>query len=92
MGSISQRKSVSGAIRYRAEIRAASGFLEYKESKTRHYAYSNKLINKREQEIENNPDILLGVNNKSMSIADAIKKYKRMRWEANLVVLLETGP
>jgi len=78
MGSISQRKSVSGAIRYRAEIRIKRvGFPEYKESKTfGTMRTATNWINKREQEIENNPDILLGVNNKSMSIADAIKKYK----------------
>ena len=78
MGSITQRKSVAGTIRYRAEIRIKrAGFPEYKESKTfGTMRTASNWINKREQEIENNPDILLGINNKSMTISDAIKKYK----------------
>lgn len=78
MGSITQRKSVGGTIRYRAEIRIKrAGFPEYKESKTfGTMRTASNWINKREQEIEDNPDILLGINIKAMSVADAIKKYK----------------
>lgn len=78
MGTITQRKSVSGAIRYRAEIRIKrSGLPEYKESKTfGTMRTASNWLNKREQEIADNPDILLGINNKSMTIAAAIAKYK----------------
>lgn len=78
MGTITQRKSVSGAIRYRAEIRIKrSGLPEYKESKTfGTMRTASNWLNKREQEIADNPDILLGINNKSMTIAVAIAKYK----------------
>ena len=78
MGTITQRKSVSGVIRYRAEIRIKrSGLPEYKESKTfGTMRTASNWLNKREQEIADNPDILLGINNKSMTIADAIAKYK----------------
>lgn len=78
MGTITQRKSVSGAIRYRAEIRIKrSGLPEYKESKTfGTMRTASNWLNKREQEIADNPDILLGINNKSMTIVAAIAKYK----------------
>lgn len=78
MGTITQRKSVSGVIRYRAEIRIKrSGLPEYKESKTfGTMRTASNWLNKREQEIADNPDILLGINNKSMTIAAAIAKYK----------------
>lgn len=78
MGTITQRKSVSGAIRYRAEIRIKrSGLPEYKESKTfGTMRTASNWLNKREQEIADNPDILLGISNKSMTIASAIAKYK----------------
>lgn len=78
MGTITQRKSVSGAIRYRAEIRIKrTGLPEYKESKTfGTMRTASNWLNKREQEIADNPDILLGINNKSMTIATAIAKYK----------------
>ena len=78
MGTITQRKSVSCAIRYRAEIRIKrSGLPEYKESKTfGTMRTASNWLNKREQEIADNPDILLGISNKSMTIAAAIAKYK----------------
>ena len=78
MGTITQRKSVSGAIRYRAEIRIKrAGLPEYKESKTfGTMRTASNWLNKREQEIADNPDILLGINNKSMTIAAAVAKYK----------------
>ena len=78
MGTITQRKSVSGVIRYRAEIRIKrSGLPEYKESKTfGTMRTASNWLNKREQEIADNPDILLGISNKSMTIAAAIAKYK----------------
>ena len=78
MGTITQRKSVSGVIRYRAEIRIKrSGLPEYKESKTfGTMRTASNWLNKREQEIADNPDILLGINNKSMTITAAIAKYK----------------
>lgn len=78
MGTITQRKSVSGVIRYRAEIRIKrSGLPEYRESKTfGTMRTASNWLNKREQEIIDNPDILLGINNKSMTIAAAIAKYK----------------
>ncbi len=64
MGTITQRKSVSGAIRYRAEIRIKrTGLPEYKESKTfGTMRTASNWLNKREQEIADNPDILLGIN------------------------------
>lgn len=78
MGTITQRKSVSGVIRYRAEIRIRrTGLPEYKESKTfGTMRTASNWLNKREQEIADNPDILLGISNKSMTIAAAIAKYK----------------
>ena len=62
MGTITQRKLVNGAIRFRAEIRINRKDLPaYKESKT----FGSKKVAaawlvQREAEIEQNPEILFG--------------------------------
>lgn len=78
MGSITARKSADGSVNYRAAIRVnRKGFPTYSESKTFH---SKKLaeiwLKKREVEIQENPDILLGKEQLiDLTLSDAIDKY-----------------
>lgn len=78
MGTITQRKLVDGSIRYRAEIRINRKDLPiYKESKT----FGSKKVAanwlaKREVEIEENPEILLGQEDViDLTLSNAISKY-----------------
>jgi len=78
MGSVTQRKLASGVIRFRAEIRIKrKDYPEYKESKTfGTKRVAENWVKKREQEIDENPSILLGQeNSKSIKIGAAIKRY-----------------
>ena len=78
MGSITARKGADGKVNYRAAIRITrKGFPAFSESKTFH---SKKLaenwIKKREVEIQENPDILLGKEKLiDLTLSDAIDKY-----------------
>ena len=78
MGSITARKGADGKVNYRAAIRInRKGFPTFSESKTFH---SKKLaenwIKKREVEIQENPDILLGKEKLiDLTLSDAIDKY-----------------
>lgn len=78
MGTVSQRKLADGTIRYRAEIRInRSDFPAYKESKTFGALRLAKLwLAKREAEIEENPEILLGQEDMiDLTLTHAIDKY-----------------
>ena len=78
MGTISQRKLTNGTIRYRAEVRITrSGFSAYKESKTFGSMKLAKIwLAKRETEIEENPEILLGREDViELTLTKAIDKY-----------------
>ena len=78
MGTISQRKLADGTIRFRAEIRISrKGFANFKESKTfSSMRLAQKWLAVREEEIEENPDILLGRSDVSnITLANAIDKY-----------------
>jgi len=78
MGTITTRKLSDGTVRYRAEIRIKrKDYPEFKESKTfgtRRTA--ENWIKKRESEIDENTDILLGRENvNDLRLSDAIDKY-----------------
>ncbi|SPL71768.1 tyrosine-type recombinase/integrase [Acinetobacter stercoris] len=77
MGSISQRKLADGTIRYRAEIRINRQGTIYKESKTfATMRTASNWLKKREAEIQDNPEILLGkVKNDKTTIGDLISRY-----------------
>ena len=78
MGTISQRKLADGTIRCRAEIRISrKGFANFKESKTfSSMRLAQKWLAMREEEIEENPDILLGRSDvTNITLANAIDKY-----------------
>ena len=78
MGAISQRKLADGTIRFRAEIRISrKGFANFKESKTfSSMRLAQKWLAMREEEIEENPDILLGRSDvTNITLANAIEKY-----------------
>ncbi|WP_353166526.1 tyrosine-type recombinase/integrase [Acinetobacter sp.] len=78
MGTISQRKLADGTIRFRAEIRISrKGFANFKESKTfSSMRLAQKWLAMREEEIEENPDILLGRSDvTNITLANAIDKY-----------------
>lgn len=78
MGSITARKGTDGKVNYRAAIRInRKGFPTFSESKT---FLSKKMaenwIKKREVEIQENPDILLGKEKLiDLTLSDAIDKY-----------------
>ena len=78
MGTISQRKLADGTIRFRAEIRISrKGLANFKESKTfSSMRLAQKWLAMREEEIEENPDILLGKSDvTNITLANAIEKY-----------------
>ncbi|ENX61087.1 MULTISPECIES: tyrosine-type recombinase/integrase [Acinetobacter] len=78
MGTISQRKLADGTIRFRAEIRISrKGFANFKESKTfSSMRLAQKWLAMREEEVEENPDILLGRSDvTNITLANAIDKY-----------------
>ena len=78
MGTISQRKSADGTIRFRAEIRISrKGTPYFKDSKTfSSMRLAQKWLAMREEEIEENPDILLGRSDvTNITLANAIDKY-----------------
>lgn len=78
MGTISQRKLADGTIRFRAEIRISrKGLANFKESKTfSSMRLAQKWLAMREEEIEENPDILLGRSDvMNITLANAIEKY-----------------
>ncbi|MHA3893029.1 site-specific integrase [Acinetobacter sp. GXMZU3951] len=78
MGTISQRKLADGTIRFRAEIRISrKGLANFKESKTfSSMRLAQKWLAMREEEIEENPDILLGRSDvTNITLAYAIEKY-----------------
>lgn len=78
MGTISQRKLADGTIRFRAEIRISrKGFANFKESKTfSSMRLAQKWLAMREEEIEENPDILLGRSDvTNITLTNAIDKY-----------------
>ena len=78
MGTISQRKLADGTIRFRAEIRISrKGLANFKESKTfSSMRLAQKWLAMREEEIEENPEILLGrLDVTNITLANAIEKY-----------------
>lgn len=78
MGTISQRKLADGTIRFRAEIRISrKGLANFKESKTfSSMRLAQKWLAMREEEIEENPEILLGRSDvTNITLANAIEKY-----------------
>ncbi len=78
MGTISQRKLADGTIRFRAEIRISrKGLANFKESKTfNSMRLAQKWLAMREEEIEENPEILLGRSDvTNITLANAIEKY-----------------
>lgn len=78
MGTIIERKTKKGETRYRAEIRIKrSGYPHFHETKTfSSRKVAENWIKKRELEINENPNILLGVSvNQKMTLSQAIDKY-----------------
>lgn len=80
MATISKRKNPSGGVVYRVQIRInKSGYPPFSQSRT----FSSKATaiawaKKREVEIEENPDILLGINDKRQvypTLSEAINRY-----------------
>ena len=78
MGTITKRANPSGAVVYRAQIRIKkSGYPNFTESRTfGKKALAADWIKKREAEIEQNPDILLGEKKRVMpTLAEAVQRY-----------------
>ena len=78
MGSVTVRKGADGNVNYRAAIRInRKGYPVYSESKTFHSKkMAENWLKKREVEIQENPDILLGKEQLiDLTLADAIDKY-----------------
>ncbi|MFW1957605.1 tyrosine-type recombinase/integrase [Acinetobacter guillouiae] len=78
MGTITARKGADGKINYRAAIRInRKGFPAFSDSKTFHSKkMAENWIKKREVEIQDNPDILLGKEKLiDLTLSDAIDKY-----------------
>ncbi|PVZ90006.1 integrase [Serratia sp. S1B] len=76
MGTITKRTTSKGETRYRALIQVRKQDINFNESRTfSKKALAEAWIKKREAEIEENPDILLGKNSTAMILADAIDKY-----------------
>ncbi|MFR9680224.1 MULTISPECIES: tyrosine-type recombinase/integrase [unclassified Acinetobacter] len=78
MGSVTARKGTDGSVSYRAAIRInRKGYPVYSESKTFHSKkMAENWLKKREVEIQENPDILLGKEKHiDLTLADAIDKY-----------------
>ena len=78
MGSITARKGADGSVSYRAAIRInKKGYPAYSESKTFHSKkVAENWLKKREVEIQENPDILLGKEQLiDLTLSDAIDKY-----------------
>lgn len=78
MGSITARKGADGNVSYRAAIRInKKGYPAYSESKTFHSKkVAENWLKKREVEIQENPDILLGKEQLiDLTLSDAIDKY-----------------
>ncbi|ENW08227.1 tyrosine-type recombinase/integrase [Acinetobacter beijerinckii] len=78
MGSVTARKGADGSVSYRAAIRInRKGYPVYSESKTFHSKkMAENWLKKREVEIQENPDILLGKEQLiDLTLADAIDKY-----------------
>lgn len=78
MGSIRQRKLSDGTVRYRAEIRIKKqDYPPYTESRTFNTRRSaDNWLKKREAEIQDNPEILNGVESKQdIYITKAIDRY-----------------
>lgn len=77
MGTVTKRVTTKGEVRYRALIQVRKQDIDFSESKT----FSKKTLaeawlKKREAEIEENPDILLGkVVKKSIRLSEAIDRY-----------------
>ena len=92
MGTISQRKLADGTIRFRAEIRISrKGLANFKESKTfSSMRLAQKWLAMREEEIEENPEILLGRSDvTNITLANAIENIL-MKLAINMVVLKPT--
>lgn len=78
MGTITKRTNPSGAVVYRAQIRIKkSGYPNFTESRTfGKKALAAEWMKKREAEIEQNPDILLGEKKRAMpTLAEAVQRY-----------------
>ena len=78
MGTITKRTNPSGAVVYRAQIRIKkSGYPNFTESRTfSKKALAVEWVKKREAEIEQNPDILLGEKKHAMpTLAEAVQRY-----------------
>ncbi|WP_445404381.1 tyrosine-type recombinase/integrase [Acinetobacter vivianii] len=78
MGSVTARKGTDGSVSYRAAIRInRKGYPAFSESKTFHSKkVAENWLKKREVEIQENPDILLGKEKLiDLTLADAIDKY-----------------
>ncbi|MCG2574199.1 tyrosine-type recombinase/integrase [Acinetobacter sp. ME22] len=76
MGTITKRTTSKGEIRYRALIQVRKQDINFNESRTfSKKALAEAWLKKREAEIEENPDILLGKNSTAMILADAIDQY-----------------
>lgn len=77
MGTITKRKNKDGTVRFRGVIRInREGYPPFTQSRTfSKKSLADAWIKKREAEIENNPDILLNREAKSMRLQDVIIKY-----------------
>lgn len=78
MGSITARKGADGKVNYHAAIRInRKDFLTFSESKKFHLKMlAEHCIKKREVDIQENPDILLGKEKRiDLTLSDAIDKY-----------------
>ena len=77
MGTVTKRKNKDGTTRYRSVIRInRAGYPPFSQSKTfSKKSLADAWIKKREAEIEQNPDILLNRESKSMRLQDVIIKY-----------------
>lgn len=77
MGTITKRKNKDGTVRFRGVIRIdRDGYPPFSQSKTfSKKSLADAWIKKREAEIEQNPDILLNRESKSMRLQDIIIKY-----------------
>jgi hypothetical protein len=78
MRSVTERKGTDGKVNYRAAIRInRKGFPTFSESKIFHSKkVTENWIKKREVEIQENPDILLGKEKLiDLTLTDAIDKY-----------------
>lgn len=77
MGTITKRVTTKGEVRYRALIQVRTQEVNFSESKTfSKKSLAESWIKKREAEIEENPDILHGIEKQaSITLCEAIDRY-----------------